>query len=61
MRVKAGDRWHAVDTTRAIMIELSDADRRNIANMAPGARFYACFDDKDARSPDEKLAWMTGQ
>lgn len=43
------------------MIELSDADRRNIANMVPGARFYACFDDKDARTTDEKLAWMRGQ
>lgn len=61
MRVKVGDRWHAVDTTRSLMIEVSEADRRNIAAMAPDARFYACFDDRDSLSADEKLAWMKRQ
>ena len=40
------------------MIELSDADRRNIANMAPGARFYGSFHPQDERDEDEKIAWM---
>lgn len=58
MRVKIGDAWHGVDRDRPIMIEVSDADRRNIAGMTPGARFYAVFHDSDEASAASRLAWM---
>jgi len=58
MRVKIGASWHEVSAQKAIMVEFSEADLRNVANMAPGARFYGQFDPADERTPDEKLAWM---
>lgn len=58
MRVKVEDRWHEVTPTSAICVELSDADRRNIANMADGATKYAAFSDADPRDPAAKLEWM---
>lgn len=58
MRVKVGDEWHAVESGKPIMVELTDADRRNIAAMLPEATKYACFDDSAPLSPDEKFAWM---
>jgi hypothetical protein len=58
MRVKIGDDWHAVELGKPIMIELTKADRRNIAAMLPDATKYAAFDDREPLSSDEKLAWM---
>lgn len=58
MRVKVGEQWHEVTADAAICVELSSADRRNIANMLPEATRYAVFSDSDRRSPEEKLAWM---
>ena len=58
MRVKIGNHWHSIKPDSAIMVELSDADRRNIANMAPGARFYGSFHPQDERDEDQKVAWM---
>lgn len=58
MRIKVGDQWHQVEPGKAIMVELTGADRRNIANMADGCTKYAVFDDADQRSADHKLAWM---
>lgn len=58
MRIKVGDDWHHVEPGKAIMVELTDADRRNIANMAENATKYAVFDDADPRSTNQKLAWM---
>ena len=61
MRVKVGDQWFSVEEDQALMVELTDTDRRNIANMIPGARFYAQFDDRDPRDAEAKLAWMRAQ
>lgn len=58
MRVKVGDSWYEVDASQPIMIELTDADKANIAAMPANARFYAVFDDGDTKSREEKLAWM---
>lgn len=58
MRVKFGDQWHSVSADAAICIELTDADRRNIANMHPSATKYAVFADNDPRTSDAKLEWM---
>lgn len=58
MRVKIGAQWHEVDPTSAIMIELTAADRANIANMVPDATKYAVFHDADERSVEQKRAWM---
>jgi hypothetical protein len=58
MRIKIGNRWYECKADQSIMIELTEADKMNIAKMAPDATKYACFDDADERTIDEKLAWM---
>ncbi|MBB3910847.1 hypothetical protein [Sphingomonas desiccabilis] len=60
MRIKIADTWHEVKLGTPIMIELSQADRRNIANMAPTATKYACFADGEPMSVDQKRDWMDG-
>lgn len=60
MRVKIGDEWHGVGADSAICLELTDADRRNIANMAQGATKYAAFAPDDPRDDSAKLEWMDG-
>lgn len=60
MRVKVGHKWFEVSPGQPLMVELTERDRANIVNMAPGASCYAVFDDLDAEewSKEEKLAWM---
>lgn len=58
MRVKVGSEWFEAKDGQPIMVELSEADKTNIANMAPEATKYAVFDDN--QTSDEKLAWMKG-
>lgn len=60
MRVKIGNRWHDVVSDGPLCVELTDADRRNIAAMVPHATKYAVFSDDDERSSDEKREWMEG-
>ena len=60
MRVKIGTRWHEVASDSALCVELTEADRRNIAAMAPDATKYAVFSDDDPRSSAEKFDWMEG-
>lgn len=60
MRVKIGARWHEVASDNALCVELTEADRRNIAAMAPNATKYAVFSEDDARTSAEKLEWMEG-
>ena len=59
MRVKVGDQWFEAGPGCPVMVELTPADRRNIANMADTATRYALFHDADAAvSPDAKYEWM---
>lgn len=58
MRIKIGDTWYSPSAEAAIMLELSDADKANIAGMAASATRYAQFDDGDPRTSDQKVAWM---
>lgn len=61
MRVKVGDTWYEPEDGQPIMVTLSDDDKRNILNMAPGAGRYAVFTDKDSGIPEHKEAmikWM---
>lgn len=60
MRVKVGNQWFCVKRGQPIAVELTEADRKNIANMAPDATRYAVIDDDDARErgPDEIRAWL---
>ena len=58
MRVKINDKWHDVLPNKSIMIQLSDADKRNIANMHPDADRYACFHDDDVMTSTERHYWM---
>lgn len=58
MRVKYGDQWFECEPGKPLMVELTEGDKRNIANMHPDATKYACFDDSDATTADETRAWM---
>lgn len=58
MRIKTGSQWFECRPDQPIMVELTDGDKRNIANMHPDATRYAIFDDNDDWSKEQKLAWM---
>ena len=58
MRVKIADTWFAVTPTTPIMVELSESDRRNIANMAPDATKYASFHADSFPSVGARNDWM---
>lgn len=58
MRVKVGDNWFDVTAEQPIMVELTEADRRNIGAMAPEATKYAAFASDDGRAVSTMLAWM---
>lgn len=58
MRVKVGGTWFEATLGHPIAIELSEADKTNIANMAPKATRYAVFHPADQTSGKDKLAWL---
>lgn len=58
MRVKVGQTWYEVTATTPILIEMTEADRRNIANMDPSCTMYAVFGDGDPLTPAQRLQWM---
>ena len=60
MRVKVGDEWHESEVGKPIMVQLSEQDRKNIANMAPGCDRYACFQTDYVQHAERsaKLRWM---
>ncbi len=43
MRVKINDMWYDADTTDIIMVEFTDMDKENIANMLPQCYKYCCY------------------
>ena len=57
MRVKHGDQWLECELGKPLMVELTEADKRNIANMHPDATKYALFGEGDMTT-EEKQAWM---
>lgn len=59
MRIKIGKKWFACSPEQPIMVELTETDKRNIANMAESATCYAMFDSADTMSKEDKLAWMS--
>lgn len=58
MRIKWGDQWIECKPDIPIMVELTKKDLENIANMHPDAMKYACFDDSDTTTPEQKIVWM---
>jgi hypothetical protein len=60
MRVKIGNWWYAPQPGFPIMVELSEADKVNIANMKSDATKYACFDEKDPLDEEGRKRWMKG-
>jgi len=58
MRVKVGNWWFEACSMLPVMVELTEQDKRNIANMAPEATRYACFADDDPRDEAERKEWM---
>ncbi|WP_066519770.1 hypothetical protein [Sphingobium cloacae] len=59
MRVKVGNEWFSDEPGRPIAVELTLADRRNIANMLPEATRYGQFSKADDDVPvDIKRQWM---
>lgn len=59
MRVKVNNTWYD-SSTSPIMVELSEKDRENIANMPPESSKYAMY-DQDRMSKEDMLAWMLDQ
>lgn len=57
MIVKIGNMVFNGDQFAPMMIELTQKDKENIANMAPDATKYAVFPD-DWGTPEEMRAWM---
>ncbi len=58
MRVKALGVWIEAEAGEPIMVELTEADRRNIADMHPGATQHALFADDETMTREERHAWM---
>lgn len=57
MRVKIADTWYDPYDV-PIMIELTDKDKSNIANMLPEATCYSAYPDGLFKSDQEVLDWM---
>lgn len=57
MRVKVGGMWFDCKDA-PIMVQLSAADKQNIANMPAEASRYAEFDEHDGKSAEDRLRWM---
>ena len=60
MKVKVGDSWYSGTIGLPIMVELTEQDKENIANMTPNLSKYAIFDEDDPNFSTEykKLEWM---
>ena len=58
MRVKVGSKWYDVMPSNPIMVELTEKDKENIANMV-GTK-YAVFDNEGIYtwSEDDMKKWM---
>lgn len=59
MRVKVGDQWFDGHTA-PIMVELTEEDKKNIANMEDNAKRYCIYDNK-VYSSEEIHKWMKDQ
>lgn len=57
MKFKVGSAVFDQAESVPMMIEVTEADRKNIANMDPEATQYAVFPD-DWGTADEKREWM---
>lgn len=58
MRVKIGSNWFQPGPGQPVMVELSEADKRNITNMLPEASRYAEFHDDSPMTRAEREEWM---
>jgi len=58
MRVKIGHWWYEPTSMLPVMIELTEQDKQNLANMAPEATKYACFADDDPLDEEGRKQWM---
>ena len=57
MQIKVGDKIYS-ENDQPIMVILTDADKKNIANMLPECTKYASFPDDTKLTEDEQYAWM---
>lgn len=60
MRMKCGNQWFETAPNYPIMVILTDADKKYIADMPPDAHKYAMFDNADMLSitEGEMHEWM---
>lgn len=58
MRIKVGNQWFRAQPGQPIAVELTQQDRKNIANMASDATRYGVFDDSDNTTGRDKLDWL---
>ena len=49
MRIKVKDKWYEASKGAHIMVELTDSDKANLANMLPECSKYAQFADDDIK------------
>ena len=58
MRFKIANKWYECDIDQPIMVELTQKDKENIANMSPNATKYAIFHDYEPKTVEQKKEWM---
>ena len=60
MRVKVRNSWYFGTIGCAMMVELTEQDKENIANMPSNLSRYAVFDEDDPNFNAEykKIKWM---
>lgn len=58
MRLKIGNTWYEATLENPIMVELTDMDKENIANMTATASRYAVYVQEPADITEEQLKWM---
>ena len=57
MRIKIGDIWYSCKD-QPLMIELTNQDKKNIANMNPECHRYMEFIPTHFTSDEERDGWM---
>lgn len=58
MRVKMGQVWFTVRPDRPLAVELTETEKKQIAEMPGGQNRYAVFTSIDKATPEERLKWL---
>lgn len=58
MRVKVGNTWYDCQPGQPIMVELTDAEKRDLKNLPTDATRYALFARQDTFNKGTMKDWM---